>query len=52
MKCTITDSSFKYLSIFISLIISILYYKILLTKNVIILNYELDNNDIIDKCYN
>lgn len=51
MKCTISNNSFKYISVLISLVISILFYKILLTKNVIILNYELDANDIIDKCH-
>lgn len=52
MKCYISDNSFKYLSILISLIIAFLFYKIIILKNTIILNYTIENKDLIDECYN
>ena len=51
MKCSVSDNSFKSVSILISFIVAFLLYKIILAKNVIILNYTLDDIDIIDKCY-
>lgn len=51
MKCRVSDNSFKFVSIIISFIIAVLLYKIMLSRNAIILNYELDDIDIIDKCY-
>ena len=42
-------------SIIISLIVALLFFKILYNKKTIILNYKLDNNDEIkinNKCYN
>ena len=51
MKCRVSDNSFKFVSIIISFIVAMLLYKIMLSRNGIILNYELDDIDIIDKCY-
>jgi hypothetical protein len=51
MKCYITNNLFKIYSLIISFFIALIFYKILKLKKTIILNYELENSDIIDKCY-
>ena len=51
MICYITDNLFKMYSLILAFFISLIFYKIVKLKKTIILNYKLENDDIIDKCY-